>query len=221
MAGAPSQVDLFDDKPKLQQYDGQSIPDEFVKGERFAFIKGTPKLLGSPYRLPEVRAVRGRDLDLLPQPTRARGRHRDRALDPHHAVQPRARADLHEHRAPDRRPAQHGVVGHLRPRAARSRTCPASSCCSRGERTRTAAKSCWGSGFLPTVYQGVEFRSKGDPVLFLTNPPGVRSEDRRELARRAARADHDRSTGARAIPRSTRASPPTSWPTACRRACPS
>ena len=49
MAGAPSQVDLFDHKPKLQQYDGQSIPDEFVKGERFAFIKGTPKLLGSPY----------------------------------------------------------------------------------------------------------------------------------------------------------------------------
>jgi hypothetical protein len=50
MAGAPSQVDLFDHKPKLSQYDGQSIPDEFVKGERFAFIKGTPKLLGSPWK---------------------------------------------------------------------------------------------------------------------------------------------------------------------------
>jgi hypothetical protein len=40
MAGAPSQVDLFDHKPKLRQYDGRSIPEEFVKGERFAFIKG-------------------------------------------------------------------------------------------------------------------------------------------------------------------------------------
>ena len=49
MAGAPSQVDLFDPKPVLQKYDGQNIPDEFVKGERFAFIKGKPKLLGSPF----------------------------------------------------------------------------------------------------------------------------------------------------------------------------
>src|SRR2546428_12831305 len=49
MAGAPSQVDLLDYKPKLQQFDGQNIPDSFVKGERFAFIKGAPRLLGSPY----------------------------------------------------------------------------------------------------------------------------------------------------------------------------
>ena len=49
MAGAPSQIDLFDHKPKLQQYDGQPIPADIVKGERFAFIKGTPRLLGSPF----------------------------------------------------------------------------------------------------------------------------------------------------------------------------
>ena len=49
MAGAPSQIDLFDHKPKLQQYDGQPIPEDIVKGERFAFIKGTPRLLGSPF----------------------------------------------------------------------------------------------------------------------------------------------------------------------------
>src|SRR3954468_5931751 len=49
MAGAPSQIDLFDNKPKLQQYDGQPIPEDIVKGERFAFIKGTPRLLGSPF----------------------------------------------------------------------------------------------------------------------------------------------------------------------------
>src|SRR6476660_1103459 len=50
MAGAPSQIDLFDPKPALVKYDGQDIPEEFVKGERFAFIKGTPKLLGSPFQ---------------------------------------------------------------------------------------------------------------------------------------------------------------------------
>ncbi len=46
MAGAPSQIDLFDPKPVLSKHDGEDIPAEFIKGERFAFIKGTPKLLG-------------------------------------------------------------------------------------------------------------------------------------------------------------------------------
>ena len=41
-----------------------------------------------------------------------------------------------------------------------------------GENQPDGGKSCWGSGFLPTVYQGVEFRSQGDPVLYLTNPGG-------------------------------------------------
>ena len=49
MAGGPSQVDLFDPKPKLNAHDGEKIPEEVVKGERFAFIKGVPTLLGSPY----------------------------------------------------------------------------------------------------------------------------------------------------------------------------
>ena len=48
-AGAPSQLDLFNNKPALRKYDGQDIPAEIVKGERFAFIKGTPKILGSPF----------------------------------------------------------------------------------------------------------------------------------------------------------------------------
>src|SRR3984957_4138025 len=49
MAGAPSQLDLLDYKPALNRYDGQPIPEDVIKGERFAFIKGTPKLLGSPH----------------------------------------------------------------------------------------------------------------------------------------------------------------------------
>jgi hypothetical protein len=50
MAGAPSQIDLFDPKPALTRHDGEDIPEEFIKGERFAFIKGTPKLLASPFQ---------------------------------------------------------------------------------------------------------------------------------------------------------------------------
>src|SRR5215813_441470 len=49
MAGAPTQLDLFDSKPMLNKFDGKPIPEDIVKGERFAFIKGVPKLLGSPY----------------------------------------------------------------------------------------------------------------------------------------------------------------------------
>jgi hypothetical protein len=49
-----------------------------------------------------------------------------------------------------------------------------------GENDPDGGKSCWGSGFLPTVHQGVQFRSEGDPVLFLRNPDGVSAEARRE-----------------------------------------
>ena len=51
MAGAPSQLDMFDYKPTLQKLNGQKIPEEIIKGERFAFIRGVPKLLNSPYTI--------------------------------------------------------------------------------------------------------------------------------------------------------------------------
>jgi len=66
MAGAPSQLDLFDPKPKLNQYDGQAIPEDIVKGERFAFIKGTPKLLGSPFQFTRHGQSGAELSDLLP-----------------------------------------------------------------------------------------------------------------------------------------------------------
>ncbi|HVE42867.1 MAG TPA: DUF1501 domain-containing protein, partial [Planctomycetota bacterium] len=49
MMGAPSQLDLFDFKETLRKYNDQPVPEEVIKGERFAFIKGIPKLLGSPF----------------------------------------------------------------------------------------------------------------------------------------------------------------------------
>src|SRR5437667_3197982 len=54
MAGGPSQLDLFDYKPKLKQYDGEPCPEDLMKGERFAFIKGVPKLLGTPHKFKQV-----------------------------------------------------------------------------------------------------------------------------------------------------------------------
>lgn len=50
MAGSPSQLELFDSKPELQKFDGQDCPRSLLEGKRFAFIKGVPKLLGTPYK---------------------------------------------------------------------------------------------------------------------------------------------------------------------------
>src|SRR5689334_2375892 len=67
MAGAPSQVDLLDPKPTLQKYDGQNVPEALMKGERFAFIKGTPKLLGSPYEFTRCGQSGAEISELLPR----------------------------------------------------------------------------------------------------------------------------------------------------------
>ena len=88
-----------------------------------------------------------------------------------------------------------------------------------GENAPDGGKSCWGSGFLPTVYQGVEFRSKGDPVLFVSNPDGVDASARRESIdlvtdlNRARRADSGDPEIDDAHRRRTR------WRIGCRAAC--
>src|SRR6476660_2672767 len=66
MAGAPSQIDLFDPKPTLTRHDGEDIPEEFIKGERFAFIKGTPKLLASPFQFKQHGQSGAEISELLP-----------------------------------------------------------------------------------------------------------------------------------------------------------
>jgi Protein of unknown function (DUF1501) len=178
MAGAPSQVDLFDEKPKLRQYDGQAIPEEFVKGERFAFIKGTPKLLGSPYSFKKCGRSAAAISDLLP--------HTQGIADDIAIVRSLSTTQFNHAPAQIFMNSGHQIVGRPSMGAwvtyglgTESKDLPGFVVLLSGENQPDGGKSCWGSGFLPSVYQGVEFRSKGDPVLFLTNPPGVSSEDRR------------------------------------------
>ena len=114
MAGGPSQLDLFCDKPKLRQLHGQSPPQSYLEGKRFAFLKGTEKLLGSSRKF-ERYGQCGQELsDLLPY-------HRTIVDDvcwlhgtDHGRVQSRAGQAVHEHRFPATGPAQHGLLGHLR-----------------------------------------------------------------------------------------------------------
>ena len=79
MAGAPSTLDLFDNKPVLKKYDGQPCPEEITKGERFAFIQGTPKLLGSPFNFKRYGKSGQEISDLLPH----LAEHASRGQEPH------------------------------------------------------------------------------------------------------------------------------------------
>ncbi|HEY3281252.1 MAG TPA: DUF1501 domain-containing protein, partial [Armatimonadota bacterium] len=179
MAGAPSQLDLFDPKPKLVQYNGQKIPDEFVKGERFAFIKGTPKLLGSPHTF-APRGQSGTQLSsLLPHTA---------SIADYIALIRSLHTDQFNH-APAQIFMNSGTQLMGRPSmgswltyglGSENRDLPGFVVLLSGDKNPDGGKSCWSSGFLPTRYQGVEFRSKGDPVLFVSNPPGMGPEVRRE-----------------------------------------
>jgi hypothetical protein len=179
MAGAPSQVDLLDPKPMLQKYDGQNVPEELTKGERFAFIKGTPRLLGSPFEFGRCGKSGAEISELLP--------HLKNVADDVSIIR-----SLHTTQF-NHAPAQifmntgFQIIG--RPSMGSWMTYGLGSDCKdlpgfvvliSGENQPDGGKACWGAGFLPSVYQGVEFRSQGDPVLFLTNPEGVSEKTRRE-----------------------------------------
>lgn len=179
MAGGPSQLDLFDPKPKLNQYDGQPIPEEYVKGERFAFIKGTPRLLGSPFNFKQHGQSGAIISDILPNLTR----HADEI-----AIIRSMKTTQFNHA-----PAQifmntgHQIIGRpsvgswtIYGLGSENKDLPGFVVLLSGESAPDGGKSLWGSGFLPTTYQGVEFRSKGEPVLFVSNPEGVSSEVRRD-----------------------------------------
>jgi uncharacterized protein (DUF1501 family) len=179
MAGAPSQLDLFDHKPALQKFNGDEIPAEYVpKGERFAFIKGAPRLLGSPYQFSRHGQSGAEISELLPETAK---------LADDLAIVKSLRTTQFNH-APAQIFMNTGsqIIGRPSMGAwlsyglgSESKDLPGFIVLLSGENAPDGGKSCWGSGFLPTVYQGVEFRSQGDPVLFVSNPDGVDAPARR------------------------------------------
>ncbi len=180
MAGAPSQLDLLDYKPALQQLDGKPIPDSLVKGERFAFIRGVPKLLGSPYRFSQCGESGAQISELLP--------HLPEIADDIAIVRSLSTTQFNHAPAQIFMNTGHQIVG--RPSlgswltyglGSEASNLPGFVVLLSGENQPDGGTACWGSGFLPTVYQGVQFRSQGDPVLFLTNPEGIQPQDRRRL----------------------------------------
>src|SRR3954447_20903847 len=178
MAGAPSQLDLFDYKPALNRLDGQPCPEDLIKGERFAFIKGVPKLLGSPHSF-EKHGQSGAELsNLLP--------HLANIVDDIAIVKSMHTTQFNHAPAQIFLNTGHQIPG--RPSmgswltygiGSESKDLPGFVVLLSGQNAPDGGKSCWGSGFLPSTYQGVEFRRSGDPVLSLSNPDGMSSEMRR------------------------------------------
>lgn len=179
MAGGPSQMELFDNKPKLAEFDGQLPPKELLEGYRAAFINPNSKLLGPKYKFAKYGESGAEVSELLP--------HLTEIVDDIAIVRGMS-TDAFNH-APGQILMNTGSQQFGRPSfgawttyglGAETRDLPAFIVFSSGSKGPSGGNSNWGSGFLPTVYSGVQFRSSGDPVLYLSNPEGVDDELQRD-----------------------------------------
>jgi hypothetical protein len=180
MAGAPSQLELFDYKPELHKMDGQACPDSFLEGKKFAFIRGVPKMLGPQARFKQYGQSGAWISDYLPhlqtvadEITFLKGVTTDQF---NHAP---AQLLMHTGSARLGRPSMGSWVTYGL--GTENSDLPGFVVLTSGGANPDAGKSIWGSGFLPSVYQGVQCRSAGDPILFLNDPEGV-SRDLRKAS---------------------------------------
>jgi hypothetical protein len=180
MAGAPSQLELFEHKPVLKRFDGQDCPESFLAGKRFAFISGIPKLLGSQYPFHQAGQSGQWISDRLP--------HIAEHVDDICFIKS-MRTDQFNH-APAQLLVQTGnprlgypsfgswVIYGL---GTENQNLPGFIVLLSGGKNPDGGKQLWSSGFLPSVYQGVQCRSYGEPVLYLDNPKGVSRALRRSM----------------------------------------
>jgi hypothetical protein len=175
MEGAPSQMDLFDPKPKLNELDGQKLPESFTKNVRFAFIqKDSAVLMGSPRKFKQHGQCGMELSDLLPHIATCaddialiRSMHTDQFN--HHPGQLMLNCGTASFGRPTIGAWLNYGLGSL------SQNLPGYVVLTAGRGTSGGA-SLWSSGFLPSNFQGVLFRNQGDPVLNLSSPPGITSE---------------------------------------------
>ncbi len=180
MAGGPSQLELFDYKPKLAEFHGKTPPDKFMKGKRFAFLKKNVTLL-RPYRRFARYGNSGMTLsDLLPH-------HRDIVDDV--CFIKSMQTDVFNH-GPAKLFTNTGAPQPGRPSmgswatyglGSESDSLPGFVVLQSGPRGPRAGSSLWTSGFLPTTYQGVPFRGTGDPILDLRSPKGIDRNRQRDF----------------------------------------
>ncbi len=179
LEGAPSQIDLYDPKPKLRELNGQPLPESMTKNVRFAFIKKeSAVLLGSKREFSKHGECGMEFSDLLPNIATCaddilmvRSMHTDQFN--HHPAQLTLLAGRPFFGLPTMGSWLTYGLG------SESQELPGYVVLSAGRGTSGGA-SLWSSGFLPSMYSGVLFRNQGDPVLNLANPKGLPSELQRE-----------------------------------------
>ncbi|MCA9023689.1 MAG: DUF1501 domain-containing protein [Planctomycetaceae bacterium] len=179
MVGAPSHLDLFDYKPELVRLDGQAMPDDLWEGLRLAFIREKPNLLGTRFKF-HRHGESGLELsETLP--------HLGQVADELCVI--KSLHTEHFNHGPAQLFFQTGFGQFGRPSlgawvsyglGSENRNLPSFVVLITGE-IAGGGNSLWGSGFLPSRHQGVEFRSQGDPVLFLSNPEGIDEARRRRI----------------------------------------
>ena len=182
MAGAPSQFELFDYKPALQKYDGQTAPESLLKGKRFAFMdtftKAPPKILGTRREFKRYGKSGLYVSELLPNI--------GAAVDDITFVSGIS-TDNFNH-GPAKCFANTGSIRFGRPSmgswvsygiGSESKDLPGFVVLQSGPRGPRGGAALWSSGFLPSAYQGIPFRSGGDPILDLSSPKGVTERTQR------------------------------------------
>ena len=171
MAGAPSHLEMFDNKPQLAKWDGKLPPPELLKGYRAAFINPNSKLLGPKFKFAQHGQCGAELSELLP--------HLAEVVDDI-AIVKSMHTDAFNH-APAQILMNTGSQQFGRPSIGawatyglgnESSDLPSFIVFSTGHKGTSGGSGNWGNGFLPSVYQGVLFRNVGDPVMYLSNPKG-------------------------------------------------
>jgi hypothetical protein len=179
MAGAPSHLELFDFKPELEKFNGTLPPPELLKDYRAAFINPSSKLLGPKFKFARHGQSGAELSEILP---------RLAEVADDIAIVKSMRTDAFNH-APAQIMMHTGSQQFGRPSVgawtlyglgSESQDLPGFVVFSSGAKGPSGGASNWGSGFLPTVYNGVLFRSQGDPILYLSNPKGVDEQIQRD-----------------------------------------
>lgn len=179
LTGSPPNLDLFDYKPELVKRDGQDCPDDFIKGKKFAFTAGKPKLMGSPRTFAQYGRSGHWMSDAIP--------HLHTVADDLCIIHS-MNTDQFNHA-----PAELLLLTGS-PRAGRpslgswvtyglgteNQNLPGFVVLISSGVQPNGGKNSYGSGFLPSVFQGVQCRSKGDPVLYAADPAGFTRDLRRD-----------------------------------------
>jgi hypothetical protein len=179
MAGAPSQYETLDNKPELGKFDGTLPPPDLLEGYRAAFIDPNSKLLGPKFKFARYGQSGAEISEILPHTARIADRL---------TIIKSMQTDAFNH-APAQLMMNTGSQLFGKPSMGswtlyglgnESQDLPGFVVFSSGAKGPSGGNSCWGSGFLPTVYQGVQLRGAGDPVLYLSNPSGVDATTQRQ-----------------------------------------